>query len=320
MQGRLSPRLLMNEVCCNLLQTDDCSEQTLPGFKGIEMLLEFTKMHGLGNDFIVVNDLDAVLEFPADRIAALCDRNFGIGADGMIFVRPATDSGAHAYMHYYNADGSQAEMCGNGIRCFAKYLVDNRLVSLETRRLYVQTMGGVRSIDVQIDDSGMMSAATVDMGQPRLAPQDIPSTFAGDIVFQQPVETTKGIFDVTAVSMGNPHAVIWVDDIDAAPVLTVGPLIEVHERFPAKINVEFAQIINPSRIRLRVWERGVGETQACGTGACATAVAAILASATDERVTVELPGGELLIEWQRGGTVFMTGPATHVFEGKVTIA
>lgn len=276
-------------------------------------------MHGLGNDFIVVNDLAALLEIPADRIAALCDRNFGVGADGMILVRPASDPDAHAYMHYYNADGSQAEMCGNGIRCFAKYLIDKRLVPLDVHKLYVQTVGGVRSIDVRIDDSGMMSTATVDMGQPRLSPHDIPSTFEGDIVFQRPVETAHGTFDVTAVSMGNPHAVIWMDDLDAAPVLTVGPLIEVHERFPAKTNVEFAQIIDPSRIRLRVWERGVGETQACGTGACATAVAAILASATDERVTVELPGGDLLIEWQRGGTVFMTGPATHVFEGKVVI-
>lgn len=283
------------------------------------MLLEFTKMHGLGNDFIVVDDLDDVLDIPADKIAELCDRNFGVGADGMIFVRPATDSSAHAYMHYYNADGSQAEMCGNGIRCFAKYLIDKRLVPSEARRLYVQTMGGVRSIDVQVDESGMMSAARVDMGQPKFAPKDIPSTFEGDLVFQQSIETSEGSFDVTALSMGNPHAVIWVDDLDTAPVLTVGPLIEVHERFPAKTNVEFAQIIHPSRIRLRVWERGVGETQACGTGACATAVAAVLASATDERVTVELPGGELLIEWQQGGTVFMTGPATHVFEGRAGI-
>lgn len=283
------------------------------------MLLEFTKMHGLGNDFIVVNDLDAAIDLPANKVADLCDRHFGVGADGMIFVRPAIESGAHAYMHYYNADGSQAEMCGNGIRCFAKYLIDNSLVSPGTPRLYVQTMGGVRSIDVQVDDAGVMSSATVDMGEPKLAPRDIPSTFEGDIVIQRPVETSEGAFDVTAVSMGNPHAVIWVDDLAAAPVLTVGPLIESHENFPAKTNVEFAQIIDPTRIRLRVWERGVGETQACGTGACATVVAAVLASATDERVVVELPGGELLIEWQQGGTVLMTGPATHVFEGRVRI-
>ncbi|MCL4554040.1 MAG: diaminopimelate epimerase [Actinobacteria bacterium] len=281
------------------------------------MLLEFTKMHGLGNDFIIVNDLDAVLDLPANKIAQLCDRHFGVGADGMIFVRPATESGAHAYMHYYNADGSQAEMCGNGIRCFAKYLIDKELVPPGTPKLYVQTLGGVRSIDVQIDECGTMSSATVDMGEPKLAPSDIPSTFEGDIVFQRSVETSEGSFDVTAVSMGNPHAVIWVDDLDAAPVLTVGPLIESHDSFPAKTNVEFAQILDPTRIRLRVWERGVGETQACGTGACATVVAAVLASATDERVVVELPGGELLIEWQQGGAVFMTGPATHVFEGRV---
>ncbi len=281
--------------------------------------MDFTKMHGLGNDFVVIEDLAEEYDFSPEAVQWICHRNFGVGADGLILVRPATNPDADYFMLYYNSDGSLAEMCGNGVRCFAKYVVDHGLVTAEQETLRVQTLGGVRAIELYCDEKGRMTDATVDMGEPILQPSLIPASFDGDLVFECPVETSFGTFAVTAVSMGNPHAVIWVEDVDTAPVELVGPLIETHEMFPAKTNVEFAQVLENDRIRLRVWERGVGETLACGTGACATLVAAVLSCQTGREATIELPGGELHIRWSEDEHVYMTGPAAEVFTGSIVI-
>jgi diaminopimelate epimerase len=279
--------------------------------------LAFTKMHGLGNDFVVIQDLAEEWDLTPPAIALLCDRNFGIGADGALVVRAATVPGADYRMVYFNADGTEAEMCGNGIRCFAKYLVDRQLVEGDT--LSIQTGDGVKRVEVVRDYDGTMATATVDMGEPKLAPADIPTTLPGDQVFECPIETPYGTFRVTAVSMGNPHAIVWVDDVDEAPVETAGPAIENSGYFPSKTNVEFAELAAEDRIRLRVWERGVGETLACGTGACATLVAAVLGCRTGRSAVIELPGGELFVRWDEDGHVYMTGPATEVFTGMMLV-
>jgi diaminopimelate epimerase len=277
------------------------------------MDLRFTKMHGCGNDFIVVDDLEGVWDFEEEAIQLLCDRHFGIGADGLILVRPASDPAADFFMLYHNADGSLAEMCGNGVRVFAKYLADTGLHSGDA--VAVQTLGGIKHIEIVRDEAGAFALARVDMGAPVLAAADIPTTLHGDPVVDATVTTGMGDVIVTCVSMGNPHAITWVDDVDDAPVTTLGPLVETAPVFPRKTNVEFAQVVAPDRIRLRVWERGVGETLACGTGACATLVAAALTGRTGRRATIELPGGELDIEWTAAGAVLMTGPAETVFTG-----
>lgn len=280
--------------------------------------LAFTKMHGLGNDFILISDLAEEWDLTPAAIMLLCDRNFGIGADGVLVVRNASHGDADYFMAYYNADGSQAEMCGNGIRCFAKYLGDREMFAGDD--VTVQTLAGDLKVEVTRDYDGTVAMATVDMGEPRLAPEDIPTTLPGTQVYECPIETEYGTFRVTAVSMGNPHAVIWVDDVDEAPVETLGPAVENHEVFPNKTNVEFAQLVDGELIRLRVWERGVGETMACGTGACATLVAAVLGARTERGATIELPGGELFVRWDEDGHVYMTGPATEVFTGMLHVS
>jgi len=283
------------------------------------MELAFTKMHGLGNDFIVIEDLAEELDFSNEAVQWLCDRNFGVGADGLILVRPASSADADYYMHYINADGSLAEMCGNGVRCFAKYLVDRGLVGPERDRLVIETLGGLKPITFTRDDDGALAQATADMGAPGLTAEEIPTTLTGNPVLGRRLETEMGAVEVTCVSMGNPHCVIWVEDVDSAPVETLGPLVECHPAFPNKTNVEFAELAEDGLILLRVWERGCGETLACGTGACATAVAASLAGLVGRCVTIDLPGGELEIRWDEGGDVFMTGPAEEVFRGVVEI-
>jgi diaminopimelate epimerase len=279
--------------------------------------LQFTKMHGLGNDFVVIDDRERVWDLDPGAVRWLADRNFGVGGDGVILVRPADDGVSDFFMLYHNADGSSAEMCGNGVRCFAKWLVDRGLVEGDT--VAVQTLGGSRTIVVTLDDDGVMALARVDMGEPVFDPALIPTTFAAGTAVDHPVATPAGTVNVTALSMGNPHAVIWVDDVDEALLETVGPLVENAPSFPRKTNVEFAHVDAPDHIRLRVWERGVGETLACGTGACATAVAAAASGRTGREVTVELPGGELAIEWAADGHVYMTGPAEEVFRGVITL-
>ncbi len=285
--------------------------------------LEFTKMHGLGNDFIVIDDRGGRLDLSPEAVEWLCDRNLGIGADGLILIREATSPDADYAWWFRNADGSVAEMCGNGIRCFAKFVVDHGLVGPQADVVRVETLLGVYSDDVVRDEDGAMASATVDMGEPVLVPARIPTTLgcedSEDPVVDCALETTQGTVRVTCVSMGNPHCVIFVDDVDDAPVHVIGPELETHPVFPKKTNVEFVQVLDDDRLRVRVWERGVGETLACGTGACAAMVAAALTCRGGREATVELPGGELTIRWDAGGHVFMTGPAREVFSGKLTI-
>jgi diaminopimelate epimerase len=277
------------------------------------MDLAFTKMHGCGNDFIVIDDREETLHLDSLAVAMLCDRHFGVGADGVILVRPATDPTADYSMLYSNADGSIAEVCGNGIRVFARYLSSRGLV--EAGHLNVQTPGGLKALDIIPDETGAFALARVDMGVPVLTAADVPTTLPGDPVVGARIVTDAGSAEVTCVSMGNPHAVLWVDEVDDAPVTTLGPAIEKLDVFPRGTNVEFAQVTDSSRIRLRVWERGVGETMACGTGACATLVAGVITGRCGRSAIIELPGGELRIEWLQPGSVFMTGPAQEVFEG-----
>ncbi|MBF4510813.1 MAG: diaminopimelate epimerase [Aeromicrobium sp.] len=276
-------------------------------------------MNGLGNDFVMIEDLDGTLDFAPEAVQWFCDRHFGIGGDGLILVRRATTPEADYYMHYHNADGSLAEMCGNGARCFAKYIVDHGLVPADADSLVIETLGGLKPVTFTRDEDGLLDSATVDMGEPILAPEDIPTTFSGTQVYDCPIDTPLGEVRITAVSMGNPHAIIWVDDIDEAPVHTLGPLVETHEAFPRHTNVEFAEFVDAEHIRLRVWERGVGETLACGTGACATLVAAVLSCRTGRQATIELPGGDLLIRWHENDRVYMTGSAATSFVGTVTL-
>lgn len=283
------------------------------------MQLAFTKMNGLGNDFVFTEDLESALEMTPDAVAWFCDRHFGIGGDGVILVRPATTPDADYYMHYFNADGSLAEMCGNGARCFAKYVVDHKLVASDASSLVIETLGGLKPVTFTRAEDGTLETATVDMGVPEFAPGRIPATFEGDQVVDEPIDTPFGQVLITAVSMGNPHAIIWVDDVDSAPVETVGPFLECHERFPRHTNVEFAQLIDDETIRMRVWERGVGETLACGTGACAVAVAGTLSCRTGRDATVELPGGDLRIRWHEDDRVYMTGSAAVSFTGTLDL-
>jgi diaminopimelate epimerase len=280
------------------------------------MRIDFVKMHGLGNDFILVEDLGETLTIAERDVVAACDRHTGIGADGLILVRPATTDGEY-YMHYHNADGSLAEMCGNGIRCFAKYLCDRNLVDGD--QFSVHTLGGVKPISVTLDEQGTFVSATVDMGAPVLEPERIPVDVTADVAQDCTVETPAGVVRFTAVSMGNPHAVVFVDDVEDSPVGVVGPFLERHELFPHGTNVEFAEVLEEADIRLRVWERGVGETLACGTGACATVVAATLRCEIGREATVRLRGGDLWVYWDAGGTVLMTGPAEEVFTGSIDL-
>lgn len=287
------------------------------------MNLAFSKMHGLGNDFVVFEDLAGDLEMSPEAIQWLCDRRFGVGADGVIFVQRSELPEADFHMAYFNSDGSIAEMCGNGIRCLARYVVDHGFLSADRDDLVVSTLVGLKPIDVNRDLDGSFVAATVDMGEPILNPRDIPTLLSteqpGDPVVSRPLSTPLGTFQVTTVSMGNPHCVLWFDDIDDVDVDAIGAAIETHETFPARTNVEFAQVVDSATIRLRVWERGCAETLACGTGACATLVAGALEDRIGRQATVELPGGLLDIHWAEDNHVYMTGSATEVFAGTLEI-
>lgn len=287
------------------------------------MDLQFSKMHGLGNDFIVMQDLAEEIDLSPEAVEWLCDRHFGIGGDGVILVRAASVPDADYFMLYFNSDGSLAEMCGNGVRCFAKYVVDHGLIDSDRDSLRVQTLGGIKPITVQRDELGRLTLATVDMGEPILTAAEIPTTLSAtrdDAVLDAPLTTSAGEISVTCVSMGNPHCITWVADVNSAPVQTLGSEIEVHAAFPRKTNVEFAEKVADDLIRLRVWERGCGETLACGTGACATAVAGVLSGRTNREVTIELPGGDLEILWSsEDNHVYMTGPAREVFCGVLSL-
>ncbi|MEW6197490.1 MAG: diaminopimelate epimerase [Planctomycetota bacterium] len=279
------------------------------------MSLRFTKMHGLGNDYIYVSLFDQTVGDPVELARRMSDRHRGIGADGLILVAPSETPDAHVRMIMYNADGSRAEMCGNGIRCLAKLAYERGLARANPLR--VQTDRGVLSLELALDHAGRVSAVRVDMGPPVLDPRRIPVKVDGERVIAWPLKLAGQTLAMTCVSMGNPHAVFFVPDVAAVPLAAWGPQVERHPLFPERINAHFAQVLARDRVRMVTWERGAGVTLACGTGASAVCVAARLNRLTGPAITAELPGGELQLEWD-GATdhVFMTGPAEEVFTGE----
>ena len=279
------------------------------------MKLKFTKMHGCGNDYIYVNgDIEKVPEEKKPEIVRrLSDRHFGIGGDGVIFINSSKE--ADFEMEMYNMDGSRAEMCGNGIRCVGKY-VDDKGVTNKTE-ISVGRCGKIKYLTL-FPENGKIEAVRVNMGAPILKADEIPVIAGSGEVIGEPIEVDDKTYQMTCVSMGNPHAVIFMDEILQLPLEKIGPLFENHVRFPKRTNTEFVKVLDRENVMMRVWERGTGETLACGTGACAVAVACILNDLTREQVTVKLLGGDLQIEWDRKeNLIYMTGPAATVFEGEI---
>ncbi|MEW5771099.1 MAG: diaminopimelate epimerase [Pseudomonadota bacterium] len=276
------------------------------------MQLSFVKMHGLGNDFVVLDGVRQPITLTTEQVRFLADRHFGIGCDQLLLVEPAPTPDTLFRYRIFNADGGEVEQCGNGARCFARFVRDEGLTDATT--IPVMTASG--RIVLHVEDNGEV---TVDMGVPRLEPAEIPFE-APARAMSYPLAVHGEMHVISAVSMGNPHAVLRVEDVDTAPIETLGPAIESHPRFPKRVNVGFMQVLAPDHIRLRVYERGAGETLACGTGACAAVVAGRLHGWLVDTVKVDLPGGRLTIHWQgEGRHVLMTGPATRVFEGRITL-
>lgn len=276
--------------------------------------MKFTKMQGLGNDYVYVNCFQEKIADPSALAAKVSDRHFGIGSDGLILINPSDK--ADFEMEMYNADGSRGEMCGNGIRCVAKYVYDYGLT--DQTHISVETLAGIKYLDLTVED-GKVKLVRVDMGRPELAPAKIPVAASAEQAVDEPILVDGAEYRMTCVSMGNPHAVVFVDcDVKDFPLETVGPKFECHERFPNRVNTEFVRVTDRHTAEMRVWERGSGETLACGTGACAVAVACVLNGRTEEEVTVKLLGGDLDIRWDREkDTVYMTGPAEVVFDGEL---
>ena len=274
--------------------------------------MKFTKLHGCGNGYIYVNLFEETLENPADMAIKVSDHHFGIGSDGLITIGPSEI--ADFTMHIYNADGSEAEMCGNGVRCVGKYVYDHGLTDKTV--VNVETGAGIMVLELNIED-GKVATVRVDMGEPIFEPEKIPVVAGGTPVLMEPITVGDKEWKMTCVSMGNPHAVVFVDDVKDFPLETYGPLFENHERFPKRTNTEFVKVVSLTEAYMRVWERGSAETWACGTGTCATVVACILNGLTERKVLVHLLGGDLTIEWdEETNHVFMTGPATEVFSGE----
>lgn len=279
------------------------------------MNLEFSKYHGLGNDFILVDNrhTSEPLLTP-EQAVKLCDRHFGIGADGVIFALPG-QNGTDYTMRIFNSDGSEPEMCGNGIRCMARFLAD--LEGDNAKSVYtIHTLAGL--ITPKLEADGQI---TVDMGSPRLKAAEIPTSLgsADGQVVSQPLTIAGQAWDVTCVSMGNPHCITFVEDVAAIDLEKIGPQFEHNAAFPQRTNTEFIEVVRPDYLKMRVWERGAGITLACGTGACASLVAAVLNGKSDRKATIELPGGCLNIEWSADDRIFMTGPAERVFTGQTTL-
>ncbi|MFN3653572.1 MAG: diaminopimelate epimerase [Armatimonadota bacterium] len=278
--------------------------------------MKFAKMQGLGNDFVVVDGFvrsfdEATLPDLARRI---CDRHFGVGADGLLLALPSEK--ADFRMRLINADGSEAEHCGNGIRCIAKFVYERGLARGST--ITGETVGRLNVLQLSVAD-GVVEAVRVDMGEPQLDRASLPMLGdPGSRAVEEPLTVGGTTLTFTGVSMGNPHAVTFVDDVETFPVTQLGPGYENHPAFPRRANIEFIQVLGPAELKMRVWERGAGETLACGTGACASVVAAALTGRAERTATVHLPGGDLLIEWGEDGHVYMTGPAVEVFQGELT--
>lgn len=279
--------------------------------------MKFSKMHGIGNDYIYVNCFQEHVDNPEKLSVQLSDRRKGIGADGLILILPSDC--ADCRMRIFNADGSEAMMCGNGIRCVAKYVYDHAIV--RKPEISVETNSGVKTIQLQIQN-GIASGATVNMGKAILNPKDIPMLADGETFIGQSIIVNHQSYAVTAVSMGNPHCVTFMqEDVALLKLDKIGSFFENHPLFPSRVNTEFINVLNSKTLKMRVWERGSGETMACGTGACAAAVASVLNGycAYDEPITVKLSGGDLQIIYQKNGTVFMSGSATHVFDGEIML-
>lgn len=277
--------------------------------------MKFTKMHGIGNDYVYVNCFQEKVENPNEVSKIVSDRHFGIGSDGLILIKPSTE--ADFKMEMFNSDGSQSAMCGNGIRCVAKYVYDYKLTDKSS--ISIETLAGIKYLDLTVEN-GKVTLIKVNMGKPELTPSNVPVIAEGDQVVNQPIEVDGKVYKITCVSMGNPHAVTYMEDVKNLKIEEIGPKFENHERFPKRTNTEFVRIIDRKNIEMRVWERGAGETLACGTGACATAVASILNGYTDDEVTIHLLGGDLIVKWDREkDNVFMTGPATVVFDGEINL-
>ena len=280
--------------------------------------MKFTKMHGCGNDYVYVDGARETI--PAERksevVKFLRDRHFGIGGDGVIFINPS--DAADFEMEMYNMDGSRSEMCGNGIRCVGKYVYDHGLT--QKTALTIVSCGKIKYLDLTVED-GKVTKVRVNMGSPILEAAEIPVVAEQSPVVDAPITVDGKEYRMTCVSMGNPHAVVYMDEmIDDEMMAKIGPLFEHHERFPRRVNTEFVKVLGRDRVQMRVWERGTGETLACGTGACAVTVASILNGLTGDRIKVELSGGNLEIFWDRQeNVIYMTGPATTVFEGEIEI-
>lgn len=280
--------------------------------------MKFTKMQGIGNDYIYVNCFEETIADPSAVARFVSDRHFGIGSDGLILVKPSDV--ADCEMDMYNLDGSQGAMCGNGIRCVAKFAYDHGIV--RKKNITVNTKSGIKYLDLDIKD-GKVSSVKVNMGSPILTAKMIPVVSDKEQVINQPLDVNGTVWNITAVSMGNPHAVTYMEDVNSLDIEKVGPMFENHINFPDRINTEFVKVIDRRTLQMRVWERGSGETLACGTGACAVAVASTLNGLVDEDVpiTVKLLGGDLQILWNRQeNLVYMTGPATTVFEGEIDLS
>ena len=277
--------------------------------------MKFTKMHGIGNDYVYVNCFEETVENPSEVSKKVSDRHFGIGSDGLILIKPSEK--ADFEMEMYNADGSQGAMCGNGIRCVAKYVYDYGLT--DKTNISVDTKSGIKYLDLTVTN-GKVALVKVNMGQPELNAEKIPMIYKKQQVIQQPLAVKDNIYEVTAVSMGNPHVIVYMDQIRDLAIEKIGPDFEKHPAFPEGVNTEFVHVIDRKPVEMRVWERGSGETRACGTGACAVAVACVLNGYTEEEVTVRLLGGELKIFWNRKeNLVYMTGPAEVVFDGTINL-
>jgi diaminopimelate epimerase len=274
--------------------------------------MKFTKMHGLGNDFVVVAEFSSVPEQISELARQVCDRHFGIGADGLVLILPHKGEADFA-MRIFNADGTEAEQCGNAVRCVAKYVYDKKLTDRE--EILLETRIGVQRLKLHIEN-GQAAQVTVDMGEPTLQGEKIPTAISAAQVVNHPVHTEEGELFFTAVSMGNPHAVIFVDSLEQIDLHKAGPQIETNPLFPRRTNVEFVEVHREDEVTMHVWERGCGETLACGSGACAVVVAGVLTGKTSRKATVHLKGGDLHIEWREADNrVYMTGPSKIVFEG-----
>ena len=275
--------------------------------------MRFTKMQGAGNDYVYVNCFEQTVENAPELARRISDRHFGVGSDGLILIAPSDV--ADVQMIMYNADGSRAQMCGNGIRCVGKYAHDRGLTDKTV--LTVETLAGIKTLTLHLGPDGQTESVTVDMGEPELAPARIPVRADGERAVDIPIEAAGQTWRATCVSMGNPHAVIFVDDVDSLDLPKIGPEFEHHALFPERTNTEFCQVLPDGALKMRVWERGAGETLACGTGACATLVAANLTEQSGRAATLKLRGGDLAISWDvQNNHIFMTGPATFVFDGE----